>query len=78
MFSLLTQFTLKSYGTNVNGCFMVVDVPEKSKIFIGKDVPTKILFGTLVWFFHLVSDVAGSSSSVGKAAVREYPVRYLL
>lgn len=67
MFSLLTQFTLKSYGTNVNGCFMVVDVPEKSKIFIGKDVPTKILFGTLVWFFHLVSDVAGSSSSVGKS-----------
>ena len=66
MFSLLTQFTLKSYGTDVNGCFMVVDVPEKSKIFIGKDVPTKILFGTLVWFFHLVSDVAGSSSSVGK------------
>ncbi|MEF2877529.1 MAG: hypothetical protein U0N90_03855 [Blautia sp.] len=67
MFSLLTQFTLKSYGTDVNGCFMVVDVPEKSKIFIGKDVPTKILFGTLVWFFHLVSDVAGSSSSAGKS-----------
>ncbi len=67
MFSLLTQFTLKSYGTDINGCFMVVDVPEKSKIFIGKDVPTKILFGTLVWFFHLVSDVAGSSSSAGKS-----------
>lgn len=67
MFSLLTQFTSKSYGTDANGCFMVVDVPEKSKIFIGKDVPTKILFGTLVWFFHLVSDVAGASSSVGKS-----------
>lgn len=66
MFSLLTQFTSKSYGTDVNGCFMVVNVPEKSKAFIGKDVPTKILFGTLVWFFHLVSDVAGSSSSVEK------------
>ena len=67
MFSLLTQFTSKSYGTNVNGCFIVVNVPEKSKAFIGKDVPTKILFGTLVWFFHLVSDMAGSSSSVGKS-----------
>lgn len=67
MFSLLTQFTSKSYGTDANGCFMVVNVPEKSKAFIGKDVPTKILFGTLVWFFHLVSDVAGSSSSVGKS-----------
>lgn len=65
MFSLLTQFTSKSYGTDVNGCFMVVNAPEKSKDFIGIDVPTKILFGTLVWFFHLVSDVAGSSSSVG-------------
>lgn len=67
MFSLLTQFTSKSYGTDVNGCFMVVNVPEKSKAFIGKDIPTKMLFGTLVWFFHLVSDVAGSSSSVGKS-----------
>lgn len=57
---------------------MVVDVPEKSKIFIGKDVPTKILFGTLVWFFHLVSDVAGSSSSVGKSGGTGIPVRYLL
>lgn len=67
MFSMLTQFTSKSYGTDVNGCFKVVDVPEKSKIFIGKDVPEKVLFGTLVWFFHLVSDVAGSSGSVGKS-----------
>ena len=67
MFSLLTQFTSKSYGTDVNGCFMVVNVPEKSKAFIGKDIPTKMLFGTLFWFFHLVSDVAGSSSSVGKS-----------
>lgn len=25
------------------------------------------MFGTLVWFFHLVSDMAGSSSSVGKS-----------
>lgn len=35
-FSLLTQFTEKSYGTDVNGMFLVVDVPEKSKPFIGK------------------------------------------
>ncbi|NMD38528.1 MAG: hypothetical protein GYA87_07625 [Christensenellaceae bacterium] len=66
MFSLLTQFTFKSYGTDVNGCFMVVDVAETSKIFIGKDIPTKILFGTLYWFFHLVSDMAGTSTSAGK------------
>lgn len=64
-FSLLTQFTEKSYGTDANGIFLVVDVPEKSKPFIGKDIPQKILMGTITWFFHLVSDMAGSSSTVG-------------
>ena len=67
MFSLLTQFTGKSYGTDVNGCFFVTNVPERNKLFIGKDVPSKILFGTLYWFFHLISDLAGSSGSVGKS-----------
>ena len=66
MFSLLTQFTYKSYGTDTAGGFIVVDVPEKSKFFIGEDVPTKILYGTLIWFFHLISDMAGSSSTAGK------------
>lgn len=51
MFSLLTQFTYKSYGTNTAGAFIIVDVPEKSRPFIGEDVPTKILYGTLTWFF---------------------------
>lgn len=64
-FSLLTQFTEKSYGTDVNGNFLVVDVPEKNKSFIGKDIPQKFLMGTITWFFHLVSDVAGSSSTAG-------------
>lgn len=64
-FSLLTQFTEKSYGTDVNGVFLVVDVTKKSKPFIGNDVPQKILMGTITWFFHLVSDVAGSSSTAG-------------
>ena len=64
-FSLLTQFTEKSYGTDVNGHFITVDVPEKSKPFIGKDIPEKILMGTIIWFFHLVSDIAGSSSTAG-------------
>ena len=66
MFSLLTQFTYKSYGTDTAGMFIVVDVPEKSRPFIGEDTPTKILYGTLTWFFHLVSDMAGSSSTAGK------------
>ncbi len=66
VFSLLTQFTEKSYGTDKEGRFVVVDVPDKHKIFIGEDIPTKIFYGTVIWFFHLVSDIAGSSSTAGK------------
>lgn len=66
IFSLLTQFTYKSYGTDTSGKFIVVDVPAKSKVFIGKDTPAKILYGTVIWFFHLVSDMAGSSNTAGK------------
>lgn len=65
MFSLLTQFTNKSYGTDTNGNFIAIDVTERSKVFIGDDVPSKIFKGTITWFFHLVSDMAGSSSSAG-------------
>lgn len=65
MFSLLTQFTGKSYGTDASGAFLIVDVTKASKAFIGNDVPTKILYGTIGWFFHLVSDMAGSSASAG-------------
>lgn len=65
IFSLLTQFTYKSYGTDVAGNFMIVDVPEKSRIYIGGDTSSKIINGTIVWFFHLISDIAGSSSIAG-------------
>ena len=67
IFSILTQFTCKSYGTDYTGLFMIADVPEVSRVFIGKDVPSKILFGTITWFFHLVSDVAGSNGSIMKS-----------
>lgn len=67
MFSLLTQFTYKSYGTDTKGVFIIKDVTKKSKAHIGADVPSKILNGTLTWFFHLVSDVAGSSNTAGKS-----------
>lgn len=65
IFSILTQFTEKSYGTDTAGHFQIVNVPERSKLFIGKDIPNKLLYGTIIWFFHLVSDVAGSSSTAG-------------
>lgn len=47
--------------------FLIVDVPEESKLFIGKEIPQKLLMGTIFCFFHLVSDMAGSSATVGSS-----------
>ncbi|SEW38373.1 hypothetical protein SAMN05216413_2639 [Ruminococcaceae bacterium KH2T8] len=65
-FSLLMQFTGKCFGTDVNGNFILPPVPVPGWMYIGKTVPEKILFGTIHWMFHLISDMAGSSSSVGR------------
>lgn len=63
VFSLLTQFTRKAYGTNTAGAFIVVDV--KNTTLIGEDLPQKLLFGVVYWCFHLVSDMAGTSDTAG-------------
>lgn len=63
-FSLLTQFTGNAYGTDVAGVFKIV--PVDATELIGKNFPEKITFGVVKWFFHMVSDMAGSSTSVGK------------
>lgn len=65
IFSLLTQFTEKSYGTDAKGNFIIVPVPERSKGLIGGDVLDKLFKGTIIWFFHLISDMAGSSNTAG-------------
>lgn len=65
LFSLLTQFTEYSYGTDVDGSFKCVPVSEQSLSFIGKTIPQKIFNGTVIWFFHLVSDMAGSYNTAG-------------
>ena len=62
-FSLLTQFTGNCYGTDVKGCFTFVPVKDRSRI--GDTIPKKILFATVYWFFHLVSDMAGTASTAG-------------
>lgn len=67
IFSLLTQFTYKSYGTDEFGSFIIVEIPEDSLTLIGKDTPSKLLFGVIYWFFHLVSDMAGSSLTTMKS-----------
>ncbi|RIU93443.1 hypothetical protein [Oceanobacillus picturae] len=63
MFSLLTQFTGKSYGTDENGLFKIVEVNNKE--LIGKTIPDKFLLGVMHWFIHMASDMAGSSSTPG-------------
>lgn len=63
-FSLLTQFTSKSYGTNEAHEFIIVDIKESSKRHIGNNISEKVLNGTIKWFLHLVSDMAGSSNTV--------------
>ena len=65
IFSLLTQFTEMSYGTDTAGVFKIVPVPSTHKNLLGTDIPDKLFRGTVIWFFHLVSDVAGSSSTAG-------------
>ncbi len=63
-FSFLTQFTRKAYGTDTAGIFKIVELQEDDFVLIGKNFPEKITFGVVNWIFHLISDMAGSSSSV--------------
>lgn len=63
-FSLLTQFTRNVYGTDVAGVFQVVPLKESDWNLIGKNLPEKITFGVITWFFHMVSDMAGSTTTI--------------
>ena len=64
--SILTQFTGKVYGTDVNGAFMSVALGADGLALVGSDFAEKITFGVINWIFHMVSDVAGSSKSIMK------------
>ena len=76
LFSLLTQFTEKCFGTNTSGAFIIV--PVKDKTLIGKTLPEKFFFGTVYWFFHMVSDMAGSHSAAGAGTGLPGPIVSLL
>lgn len=65
-FSLLSQFTEKAYGTNTAGVFQIVDITDKT--LIGKNIQEKFYFGVIHWFFHMMSDMAGSSGTVAKGS----------
>ena len=64
--SILTQFTGNVYGTDVAGAFQCVPLNKDGLNLVGKSFPEKIMFGAVNWFFHMVSDVAGSSGTVMK------------
>lgn len=62
LFSILTQFTGKGYGTDVHGNFVPIDLPDASNL--GVSFVDKIYLGVVTWVFHMISDIAGSSSTV--------------
>lgn len=66
--SILTQFTGSVYGTDVAGVIQCVPLNKDGLNLVGKSFPEKIMFGAVNWFFHMVSDVAGSSGSVMKGS----------
>lgn len=63
-FSLLTQFTGQCYGFDTAGNFIIKEVIDKSRI--GATLGQKLSFGTIEWFFHLGSDVLGTSKTIGR------------
>lgn len=78
VFSLLTQFTGMSYGTDVNGVFKIVPVPDKSKAFIGKDIPDKLFKVRSFGSFTLSAICQVRAVRQGSQAVQESPDRYYL
>ena len=66
--SILTQFTGNVYGTDVAGAFQCVPLNKDGLNLVGKSFPEKIMFGAVNWFFHMVSDVAGSPGTVMKGS----------
>lgn len=68
-------FRAKAIGTDVAGNLLVVDIESP---FIGSCFEEKLLFGTVDWFLHLVSDMAGSHASAGKGTGIPGPMLSLL
>ena len=60
IFSLLNEFTGYGFGTDTNGKFITVKIDGWHR----KGLLESIYSGTVKWTLHMISDVAGSSSSV--------------
>ena len=76
MCSIFTQFTKKVIGTDTNGKLIIEDVKDDK--LIGKNNTEKILFGTVYWFFHMVSDMAGSNATAGNGTGIPGPIVSLI
>lgn len=76
MCSLFMQFTKKVIGTNTQGELIIEDVVDDK--LIGKDIPEKIFYGTVLWFFHMVSDMAGSNATAGNGTGIPGPIVSLI
>ncbi len=61
--SIGMQFTGTGLGTDTQGNIIHVKITEEGD-FIGGTFTEKIMFGTINWFMHLISDFDGSSGSV--------------
>lgn len=60
LFSVVSQFTGKGYGTDTSGKFVTKAIPDWHQ----PDLLTGIYNGTIKWAFHMLSDIAGSSSTI--------------
>ena len=76
MCSIFTQFTKKVIGTDVDGKLIIENVADDK--LIGKDHTEKILYGTVYWFFHMVSDMAGSNATAGNGTGIPGPIVSLI
>lgn len=66
--SILMQFTGKGFGTTTDGSFVIFDLPAealKDGGLVGRNTEEKFLYSTFNWVLHLISDMAGSSSTPG-------------
>lgn len=79
-FSVLTQFTGEIYGTDQYGEFIAIPVGARwfDEGLIGKNFCEKLFLGVTGWFFHMVSDMAGSSSNLGVGTGIPGPVLSLI
>ncbi|MCR5798317.1 MAG: hypothetical protein K6G63_10420 [Eubacterium sp.] len=60
IFSIIMELTGRGFGTDTSGKFVSYDIPNwRYKGFLNA-----MYMGTIAWFFHLISDVAGSSGTV--------------